>query len=173
MVVRNAVGAETPTIASTVYASSAYGGNDLTQLASVTGQPVIGATLDVWKGPPLLREDPSWLRSMKESSISEEEDEGTMAAVTPVTKLRVVQVWIADTNENIPLDKRILYKGDPKVTEDTDQELFFEINIKEILEKHNAERVKFVNKAVKDRTEYLEPVKIRDLKMTVVNLAQF
>lgn len=86
---------------------------------------------------------------------------------------RLVQVFIADPDENVPLDKSLLYSGEQKLTDATDQELFFEIEIKAILEKHNAERVQFINKRVKERTEFLEPVKIRDLKMVVVNVATF
>lgn len=92
---------------------------------------------------------------------------------TMARKLRIVQVFIADTDENIPLDRAILFKGDQKLTDSTDQELFFEIDIKTILDTFNKFRVTVLNKKVKERTEYLEPVKIRDLKMTVVNIAEF
>lgn len=88
-------------------------------------------------------------------------------------KRRIVQVFIADTNENIPLEKSILYKGDQKLTDATDQELFFEIDIKAILEQYNAYRTTVRDKKVKEREEFLEPVKIRDLKMVVVTVAEF
>lgn len=87
--------------------------------------------------------------------------------------LRIVQVYIADTDENVPVENRILYSGTQKLTDATDQELFFEIGIKEILDKHNTYRATLVNKKIKERTENLEPVKIRDLKMVVVNIATF
>lgn len=90
-----------------------------------------------------------------------------------MTSRRLVQVFISDPNENVPLSNSLLYSGEQKLTDATDQELFFEIDIKSILEKHNAERVKMVDKKVKERTEYLEPAKIRDLKMVVVTVAQF
>lgn len=86
---------------------------------------------------------------------------------------RLVQVFIADPDENVPLDKSLLYSGEQKLTDATDQELFFEIDIKSILTTYNTLRVTFINKKVKERTEYLEPVKIRDLKMVVVNVASF
>lgn len=86
---------------------------------------------------------------------------------------RLVQVFIADPSENVPLDKRLLHRGEQKLTDLTDQELFFEIDIKSILDAHNAARVKMVDKTVKERTEHLEPARIRDLKMTVVTIAQF
>ncbi len=91
----------------------------------------------------------------------------------PIVTRRLVQVFIADPDENVPLEKALLYSGPQKFTDATDQELFFEIDIKSILDNYNDERVKIVNKKVKERTEMLEPVKIRDLKMTVVNIATF
>ena len=86
---------------------------------------------------------------------------------------RLVQVFIADPDENVPLEQSMLYSGQQKLTDATDQELFFEIDMKTILEIHNEKRIKLVNKKVKERTEYLEPAKIRDLKMVVVNVATF
>lgn len=86
---------------------------------------------------------------------------------------RIVKVYIVDPNENVPLDDALLYEGKEQMTDLTDQELFFEIDIKGILEKHNEKRIKLINKLVKDRTEYLEAVKIRDLKMIVVAVANF
>lgn len=86
---------------------------------------------------------------------------------------RLVQVFIGDPNENVPLDQSLLYRGEQKLTDATDQELFFEIDIKAILEKHNTARVKMVDKKVKERVEHLEPAKVRDLKMVVVTIAQF
>lgn len=86
---------------------------------------------------------------------------------------RLVQVFIADPDDNVPLEQSMLYTGEQKLTDATDQELFFEIDMKTILDKHNADRVKLINKKVKERVENLEPVKIRDLRMVVVNVATF
>lgn len=93
--------------------------------------------------------------------------------IRAMNQRRLIQIFIADPDDNVPLDKALLYKGEPKFTDLTDQELFFEIDIKTVLDAHNAERVKLVNKKVKERTEYLEPARIRDLKMTVVLIAAF
>jgi len=84
---------------------------------------------------------------------------------------RLVQVIIADTNENIPLEDCLLFKGEEKLTDSNDQELFFELDIRDMLAQHNEKRVKIIDKKVKDRTEYLEAAKIRDLKMVVVTVA--
>ncbi len=86
---------------------------------------------------------------------------------------RLVQVFIADPNENVPLDDCLLYEGKLKLTDLTDQELFFEIDVKTVLDAHNAKRVKMIDKKVKERVEHLEAARIRDLKMTVVTVAQF
>src|ERR1700719_4310620 len=91
----------------------------------------------------------------------------------PVMSRRLVQVYIVDPDENVSVDQAMLYKGAKQFTDLTDQELFFEIDIKSILNQHNEKRVKLINKKVKERTEHLEPAKIRDLKMVVVTIAQF
>lgn len=95
--------------------------------------------------------------------------------IAPVaaTQRRLVQIFIADPDENVPLDQCLLYSGAQKLTDLTDQELFFEIDVKKILDEHNAKRVMLVNKAVKERTEHLESARVRDLKMTVVTIASF
>jgi hypothetical protein len=86
---------------------------------------------------------------------------------------RFVRVIIVDPNENLSLEDRLVYKGEEKFTDLNDQELFFELEIKTLLSAHNEKRVKTVDKSVKERTEHLEPAKIRDLKMVVVNIATF
>ena len=95
---------------------------------------------------------------------------------TPVSTTRIVKVIIADTNDNLPLNKRVLYTGDEQLTDLTDQELFFEVPIAELLAKHNDTRKATVDKKASEkfgRDIFLEPVRIRDLKMVVVTVAQF
>lgn len=89
---------------------------------------------------------------------------------------RIVRVYLADVDDNIPLDKSVLFTGSEKLTDSTDQELYFEIPIMDLLTKHNAYRATVVDKKSSQRVGkdvFLEPVKIRDLKMTVVNIASF
>lgn len=86
---------------------------------------------------------------------------------------RIVQVFIADPEESLPLDKSVLYRGEQKLTDLTDQELYFEVDIKSLLDQHNAFRTTVRNKAVKEREEKLEPARVRDLKMVVVTMAAF
>lgn len=89
------------------------------------------------------------------------------------TPRRLIQIFIADPDENVPIDQCLLYSGEQNLTDLTDQELFFEVDVKSLLDKHNKARVQLVNKSVKERVEHLEPARVRDLKMTVVTIAQF
>ncbi len=92
------------------------------------------------------------------------------------TSRRIVQVFIADPNDNVPLDKSVLFKGEQKLTDATDAELFFEVPISEILKAHNEQRVTWLDKDASKRSGkdvLLDPVKIRDLRMVVVDIAKF
>lgn len=89
---------------------------------------------------------------------------------------RIVQVFIADTTEDIPLANGLLYQGEPKFTDLTDEELFFEIGMKDLLDKHNEIREKTLDKKAtkkSGRDVHLEPARIRDLRMVVVDIAVF
>lgn len=89
---------------------------------------------------------------------------------------RIVQVFIADPDINVPLDSALIYKSEPKFTDASDQELYFEVPIVELLKVHNEKRGKWQDKEAtkkSGREVFLEPAKIRDLKMVVVNIAQF
>jgi hypothetical protein len=86
---------------------------------------------------------------------------------------RLVRVLVVDPDEQVPVEQSVLHDGKEQLTDLTDQELFFEVEIQAALKKHNEKRAAIINKTVKDRTEYLEPARIRDLKMLVVTLAEF
>ncbi len=89
---------------------------------------------------------------------------------------RIAQVFIADRNENIALDKGLLYQGEPTFTDLTDEELFFELDMKTMLEVHNAVRAATLDKMAtktSGRDVYLEPARIRDLNMVVLDIAVF
>ena len=86
---------------------------------------------------------------------------------------RLVRVVIMDPDKNVPTDKALLYDSDQLFTDKTDEELYFDVDMKTLLANHNEERAKLVDKSVKERTEYLEPARIRDLNMVVVELATF
>lgn len=90
---------------------------------------------------------------------------------------RIVQVFIADPNDNVPLEKSVLYTGEQKLTDLNDTELFFEVpNLQDLIKSHNEVRKGTVDKDASKRAGkdiLLDPVKIRDLKMVVVTVAQF
>lgn len=89
---------------------------------------------------------------------------------------RLVRVFVSDPDDSLPIDSRVLYQGDEKLTDLTDQELFFELPIQELLTKHNGVRGKTRDKDQSNtfgRDVMLEPIKIRDLKMVIVNVANF
>jgi hypothetical protein len=105
-----------------------------------------------------------------------QEQTKTQKTVMKDSSLRIVRVIIADPDPNLPLENRVLHDSKEITTDLDDRELFFEINIKEKLDAHNAVRAKTIDKdASKEKTKdvFLEPLRIRDLKMTVVTVAQF
>lgn len=150
--------AELPSISSTSYASNAV------NMAAV-GHALVAPQQNHFDAPLYRAGLNQFPQAIPPTIVKEPKP---MASTT-----RLVQVFIADTNDNIPLDKRLLYSGEQKLTDLTDQELFFEVDIKSMLDKHNEVRKGTVDKAVKERTEYLEAARIRDLKMTVVTIALF
>lgn len=183
---------ELPTIASSTYASAAYspaggagfggnvgtggggGGDNGSWAALLSGVEGAGAA-------PFNAAVNSMVRKVRAErliggghqffqNLNSDKDE---QETTEMAKRRWVQVFVADSNENVPLEQSLLYSGEQKLTDLEDQELFFELDIKQLLEAHNVKRIKIVDKKVKDRTEYLEPAKIRELKMVVVTIASF
>jgi hypothetical protein len=93
-----------------------------------------------------------------------------------VSNLRIVSVYIVDADENLDADKAILHVQREFLTTLTDQELFFEIDMKSILAKHNGYRQTVKDKKaskVSDRDIMLEPISYKDLKMNVVEIAKF
>lgn len=164
---------EMPSIASSVYGTSTSTYNDLAQMAAQGSlMPFVGRA-QVWdpnqQADSAAREALAARRFQAASNQVQQEKK----AVAEKSKRRLVQVFIADPNENIPLDESVIYQGGQKLTDSTDQELFFEVDIRGILEKHNEKRVKLVDKKVKERVEHLEPARVRDLKMVVVTIAEF
>lgn len=154
--------ADIPHIASSTYTNSAYGlgtaDNVLwdTTITAIPPHQVVGGNL-VARGGKVV-----WQEKVK---VEEE--------VMADNKSRLVRVIIVDPNDNLPLEERLVYGGEEKFTDLNDQELFFELEIKQLLAAHNEKRIKTVDKTVKEHTEYLEAAKIRDLKMVVVNIATF
>ncbi len=135
-----------------------------------TGNPVLG---QAWGGGvPDNSDTDSFTRAV--GRIAQK----LSAPAQPIQSMskRIVRVYLADADDALPLDKSLLYTGAEKLTDATDQELYFEIPIMEILKQHNAYRATVVDKKLTQKIgkeAFLEPVKIRDLKMTVVSIATF
>lgn len=157
--------AETPSISSTNYATSTYIPNQLMTQGG-TGMGGIGLAQSL-EGAMSRKSQVYFHEPTATTTTTKPKKEASMST------RRIVQVFIADIDENVPLDKSVIYEGKQQLTDATDQELYFEIDIKGILDEHNKYRTTLINKKVKERTEHLEPVKVRDLKMVVVNVAMF
>ena len=92
----------------------------------------------------------SYSQSMKEDVMAQKQGR------------RIVQVLIVDPDPNVPLEMAILHHGKQMVTDSTDEELFFELDIQDLLKQHNARR----------EEAKLPPVRIRDLKRHVMTVLQ-
>jgi len=100
----------------------------------------------------------------------------TTADPMPTTTRRLVQVFIADTDANVPLESAMLYRGEPIFTDATDQELYFDIPVASLLAGHNEKRKGWLDKDATRKAGkdiFLDPAKIRDLRMVVVTIASF
>ena len=111
------------------------------------------------------------LREQFEKSLEME----PKVAETIITRL--VKVFIVDPDLSLKVEDRMLYRGPEMLTEATDQELFYALDLGSILAKHNELRIKTKDKKIKILADgtvtYLEPARFRDLKMQVVELARF
>lgn len=153
-----------PSITASTYASDAFSLNSLT---NQTGGFGLGHIQPIDTDADIV----AAVRRMPARS-----ETPTVVAATgakPMSTRRLVQVFIADPNENVPLEHAMVYSGEQKFADSTDQELFYEVDINTLLKAHNEKRVHFADKKVKERVENLEPAKIRDLKMVVVTIAAF
>jgi len=156
------VNAETPIISSSCYTSSVTDAITLHPIGDV-----VEHLLPPWSG---AQDNLNMIRELRKQSIE------TNPTPMPNATRRIVQVFVADPNENVPLEHSVLFKGDQKLTDLTDTELYFEVPMQEVLKSHNDKRVQFLDKEASKRAGkdiLLEPVKIRDLKMVVVTIAQF
>lgn len=92
-----------------------------------------------------------------------------------VSNRRLVKVMIVDPDERVAVDKAVLINEPEKITDLDDQELFFELDIKNLIDNHNEVRASIVDKKMStaEKTVYLEPIRVRDLTMLVLTIANF
>ena len=50
---------------------------------------------------------------------------------------RLVQLYIVDPDEKVPVSLSLIYKGEPMVTDLKDDELFYDVPVRDLLTKHN------------------------------------
>ncbi len=124
--------------------------------------------------------DKRWVKPFEATQQDIERRLMKMAEIQPQKEqqmaTRIVKVFIVDPDTNVPLEKRVLHKSEEFITESTDQELFFEIDIKTIMTQHNDYRKTVVNKAASERLGkevFLEPTRVGSLRMSVVQVAGF
>lgn len=174
---------ETPTIANYTSNSNAYSGLPVGNATFLSATGTAGSNTMDWIAQGDI--DAAYARADEREAIARARTLfGQMSQARPKPESnqeeipmpqarRIVEIYIADPNENVPLEDALLFTCAPKMTDLTDQELFFEIDIKSILATHNEKRVKITDRKVKDRVELLEAAKVRDLKMVVNTVAQF
>lgn len=89
---------------------------------------------------------------------------------------RYVQVFIVDPDDNVPIEQSVLYKSEPFFTDKTNRELWFDVEVKEILERHNKLRKSLIDKKASrkyGKDIHLEEARIKDLKMIVIEIVGF
>lgn len=155
--------------------SSSYYSAPVDSTALLTGQAITGSPSQ-WALDIESRHKDGVLRWIDDRAKNHQPAAAPARQKEPKVTARIVKVYIADPTEDLPLESRVLHSGDEQLTDLTDQELFFEIPIADLLKKHNDKRKLTIDKkatAKLGREVYLEPVRIRDLKMVVVTVAAF
>lgn len=117
-------------------------------------------------------EDANRTAEIKIPEVSEQEEE--MAKKN--SSRRLVKVLIVDPDDRLPLGECVLMNGNEFMTDLSDQELYFEYDVKAMLDKHNKKREGIVDEKwlrEEGKKRNLEPIRIKDLSMSVVTIAQF
>lgn len=78
---------------------------------------------------------------------------------------RYVSIWIIDQDENVPLEKSLIYEKTMLWTDKTPDELRADIPLNALLEKHNKLRETLKNKEDKP----LKRIRLRDLQVIIRN----
>ena len=89
---------------------------------------------------------------------------------------RIVKIYIADPDKKVDVGKSLLHSSEEYMTDLNDQELFFDMDIKEMIQKHNKKRILMLNDEASEKAGkdiFLKPIRVRDLTMTVVDIAKF
>lgn len=165
---------ELPSISTTTYTSSLLHSPELGAFHAVAGN---GFCLERRVNPERLGQQEDYSKLLEAAN--------QLKPKLPVTPFipkeikmttRLVKVIIADPNDNLPLESRLLYNGPEHLTDMTDQDLYFDLEISALLKKHNVLRATTLDKKATEksgRDVFLEPLRVSGLKMIVVNIATF
>ena len=165
---------EMPSITSSAYVTTGTSGHLLMGMAAPAvgaAQPhSLNALLDISRPGGILRgAAAAFEEDVKLTGFGLNQKESQVG-------MRFVKIFIVDPTDDLPLAQRVLHNGAEQLTDLTDQELFFELPIKELLDKHNATRAGTLNKKATDKAGkdvFLEPIRVRDLRMNVTLIASF
>jgi len=166
---------ELPMMHSTTYASTTTDGTELLDInQSAIDTFATGGYVHVSGARRTMMEPPS------KPSISDLLIDSTLEKMKKEKEManqdnrRYVQVFLVDPDEKMPLEKAVLHKGEPMLTDLSDEELFFSIPVMELLKTHNSTRETTKDpEASGSKAKCLKPVRIKDLSMTVVTIASF
>jgi len=86
---------------------------------------------------------------------------------------RMVKVFVCDPDENVPVEKCLLHESEAMMTELSNEELYFDLDLKPLIKAHNAYRKTLLNKKIRSRKEHLEKVRLGDLRYAVLSLVEF
>lgn len=164
---------EMPTVTSAGHTHSVYQGANMGNLANYhvpSTYTTCGTSLTTGGSTTITLQGygaDSGLNFLKQHEVN-------MSAKNGAAKLRVVRVFLVDPDERVPVEKRVLHKTEEIITDATDQELFFDIPVSELLKQHNKfrETIAWEDDKGEEKTG-LKEVRVRDLTMTVTTLAQF
>lgn len=163
---------ETPNFLNSTYSSNTYTSGGFDGLAGVSTMAVPYGGFRRYEKAQVLEDVEKYQQAFASTAIESFKKEKEKMADY---KYRIVQVFIVDTNPSLPADKAILYRGEQQFTDATDQELFFALDVAGMLKKHNEMRVTLKDKKLSkaDGIVYLEPARIRDLTMNIVDVVRF
>jgi|Cruoilmetagenom7_1024161.scaffolds.fasta_scaffold03732_19 hypothetical protein len=149
---------ETPEIVPTAYVTTTSTTGDSTRQLQVEQSQPFRVGADVFEYL-----DQKINQAVADDPIHEDED---------MSGKRMVRVLIVDPDTQVPVYKSVLHDSKEILTDLTDEELFFEVDLKSAVTRHNVYRGTLKDKDG-EAGDMLEAIRIRDLKMLVVTLAEF
>ena len=120
-----------------------------------------------------IKPDDRYLINKIKNFITEDKDTVSME---DKNVRRLVRVLVVDPDPNLDVNDMFLYKGEEQLTDLDNQELFYTLSMMDLLKKHNEKREKTIDKASTKKSGkdvFLEPIRISNLKMVVIEVARF